>query len=160
MARYEEHAVQALLGVLASAQLTDQLRAVESAAGLSSGALTDPKAVVDAALPFDNRSPLIQVYDESGQMVDQLQGVYAVTCVVLLSYTGTADIVAGERFMRRYLTAIRDTLRANALLRYPLINDLPQVIGALLRGHDRATFGDESTTRHHRGVEVEVRINI
>lgn len=159
MPRYADHAVTALHAVLASSQLTDWLRRVEVDEGLVVGSLTDPVAVEAAELPMDNRSPLVQVFDDDGDMVAQEEGVYAVTCLVRLSWISDTNVPAAEVWGRKYLTAITDCIRSNPLLRSPTAADAPQVIGALITGHDRGVFGDESETRHHRQVPVQVRVH-
>lgn len=160
MARqYEEAAIGALVDVLSSSQFTDQLRAVEADRGLTAGSLTDPRAVIDAFVPNDNRSPLVQVYAEGGEIVDQVQGLYACNAVVAVSYTGGTNMVASEQFMRRYLSALINTIRTNPLLRSPTLLDAPQVVGALLGPDDRVIFGDDSATRHHKGLAVQVRVH-
>lgn len=156
--QYEEAAVDAMVKVLASTQLTASLRAVEADRGQAPRSLPDPVAVVDAFLPNDNRSPLIQVYQDDGEMVDQREGLYAANLVVALSYSGDTDMVANERLMRRYLSAIINTIRANPLLRYPTVGDAPQVIAALIGPNNRVVFGDDSATRNHKGLAVQVRV--
>lgn len=156
--QYEEAAIAALVNVLASSQFTDALRALEVDRGLAPRSLPDPVAVVDAFLPNDNRSPLIQVYQDDGDMLDQKEGLYASQAVVAVSYSGDTDMVANERLMRRYLSALMNTVRANPLLRYPTLADAPQVVAALLGPNNRVIFGDDSATRNHKGLAVQVRV--
>ena len=53
------------LSAYINSNLPTQLRAVETAQSLTTDSLTDPIAVVQYRAPFDNRSPLVEVFDES-----------------------------------------------------------------------------------------------
>ena len=134
------------------ANLPAKLRAVETAQGLTADSLTDPVEVIKHRVPFDNRSPLVEVYDDGWDFVDQNNRLLAVDCTVTVSFMGDADIGAGEAFMRRYMTALINTLTADPTLGGSVVSAI------LTDGSPAISRGDSAATRYvyAQGVEVHV----
>lgn len=151
MTRFAQRAVEALHAAFESG-LVAQLRAVETAQGLESGELTNPRRIALAQLVNDNASPLVQIFDEGGTWVSQRQDVMAIDCTVAVSWTSGTDLEEGELFGRRYLTALVQVIEEDPSLG-------GEVVAALLKDYDRSIFGDQSSTRHVRALGVEVRIH-
>lgn len=165
--QFEDRAVQALAALMDSTALTDALREVETASGLPAGDIPNPARVVQTFLPFNHESPLVQVFDESwvtpgdGRRGQQ-EGIRVVKCGVVVSYTANRDLERADTLLRRYSVAIQRAIQANPRLRDPRpgvpVQPDPQVTAGLIKAGDRITVGDDATTRHHRGVTVEVRV--
>lgn len=149
--RYVQKAVLKLSAYINS-NLPAQLRAVETAQSLTTDSLTDPIAVVQYRAPFDNRSPLVEVFDESWEFIDHINKLVSVDCTIALSYVGDASIENGEIFMRRYITALLDTLMGDTTLGSTVVAAIPT------DGSSAITRGDNATTRHvyTQGVDVHV----
>ena len=141
------------LAAYLSANLPGKLRAVETEQSMTVNSLTDPVEVLDHRAPFDNRSPLVECFDESWDFVDQNNKLVSVDCTIALSYLGDANLANGERFMRRYSTALID-----CLLDDPTLGG--EVVGALLMdGSSAASRGDSSLTRfiYTQGVDIRLQ---
>jgi len=110
--KYGDKAVAKLLAWV-QAQLPAQLRLVETAQSLTTNSLTDPVDYVAAKVPEDYRSPLIQIYCDDGDSTDPMNSLYRYRCTVHLGYCNDADPVGGQLFMRRYMTAMLDTIRTD-----------------------------------------------
>lgn len=150
--RYTEKAVDALADRLTN-NFATQCRTVETAAGISSGALTNPAAIIKARVHNDNRSPLLQVYEERFDFIQQRQDFADISCQIVLTFTGDADLAAGQLKLRRYTTALIECVASD-----PTLNQ--QVTAAIVQGGDTAArIGDDSTTRHALALDVEVRVN-
>lgn len=111
-------AVEAVAAELA-AELPAALRAIETANSLSTNSLTDPVAVMRSRVPYDQRSPLVCVYDESSSpdsAAHQRNRIDVCDLSVYFFYSGTVDTDANEKLRRRYMQAIRNVLRANPTL--------------------------------------------
>jgi hypothetical protein len=104
------------LAAYVRANLPAKLRAVETAQGLTTNSLIDPVEYVEANVPTDTRNPLVEVFDTLAQVEDAHADKWMVACTVALSFTGDADLVANERTMRRYATALKDCIRASRTL--------------------------------------------
>jgi len=113
--KYIDKAVARLLAYYES-NFQTYLTAVETAQSLATGAMTAPKDYVPALLPEDTRSPLLQVFATGAKPEDGRCGLYWVDCTVYLGYVGDANVEAGQQKMRRYMTAMVDTLRADYTL--------------------------------------------
>lgn len=149
--QYVDKAVVKLKDFIES-NLPTQLRAVESAQSLTASSLTDPVEVIGNRAPFDNRSPLVEVYDENWDFIDLNNKIISVDCTVTVSFISDADIGAGELFMRRYVTAVINTIMADPTLG-------GQVVAAILTdGSPAISRGDNALTRfvYAQGVEVHV----
>tara|TARA_R100001163_G_scaffold54569_1_gene41889 strand:- start:120 stop:593 length:474 start_codon:yes stop_codon:yes gene_type:complete len=149
--RHVDLAVVKLQAFLNS-NLPAKLRAVESAQSLSTNALTDPVAVIAHRAPFDNRSPLVEVFDQSWDFVHQRENLIAVDCTVALNFISDANLAGAEQFMRRYVTALIDTIQSDTTLG-------SSVVTTILRdGSSDVGRGADSTTRYvyTQGVEVHV----
>ena len=135
-----------------NANIATKLRAVETAQSLTTNSLTDPVAVLDHRAPFDNRSPLIEVFEESWRFVDQRQGLVSVDATIAVKYITDADISAAENFMRRYMSAVIETIRADSTLGNTVVDCL------LTDGSSAVGRGDTSTTLlvSTQGVDVHV----
>ena len=150
----EQHidkAVTKLKSYLTS-NIAAKLRAVESAQSLTTNSLTDPVAVLDHRAPFDNRSPLIEVFEESWRFVDQRQGLVSVDATIAVKYITDADISAAENFMRRYMSAVIEVIRGDSTLGNTVVDCL------LTDGSSAVGRGDTSTTLlvSTQGVDVHV----
>ena len=133
--------------------LPAKLRAVETELGLTADSLTDPVAVVSHRVPFDNRSPLLEVFEEGWSWTAQANRMMAVDLTVAISDVSDADIGAGEVFMRRYITALIDTFHADQTLG-------GTVTAAILTdGSSAVARGDSSASRFVYTQGVEVRVN-
>lgn len=140
--RYSEKAVKALYDRIV-ATFTTQLRAVETAVGLTSGALTDPAAYVRARVPNDNRSPIVQVYEESWRFDGPDRNcLLAVDCTVLIDFAGSVDLEASELQMRRYITALLQVIESDRALNDSLVSGV-----YILDGEGSRSIGDKSATR-------------
>tara|TARA_Y100001938_G_scaffold148335_2_gene231710 strand:- start:97 stop:576 length:480 start_codon:yes stop_codon:yes gene_type:complete len=153
-ARYVQKAVDSLHTTI-NGGIATQLRAVETSEGLTSGALTDPEAVVKARMPLDNRTPLIQVFDESwahDAEAGQRHDMITTFCnVVLTTFSQDTDLEAAELFMRRYITAMIETIATDPTLG-------GAAMSAVVTGGDSAAvIGDKSASRLAHVLEVEVR---
>ena len=128
------------------------LRAVETAQSMTTDDLTDPVEVISHRAPFDNRSPLVEVFDEGWSFVNARQRLIAVDCTVAVSYISDANLSGAEQFMRRYVTAVIDTIRSDSTLSSKVIAAIPT------DGSSAMARGDTSTTRYlyTQGVEVHV----
>lgn len=106
-AQFTDAAVDALADYLES-NYPAYLRIVETDLGLDSGDLTDPVAYVRADLPFDNRNPRVDVFEDDWDFSedDKVLILAEVGCSVVWSYSGDAQIEAGELLARRCLTAM------------------------------------------------------
>ena len=140
------------LATFINTNLPAKLREVETAQSLTTDSLTDPVAVVQHRAPFDNRSPLIEVFDEGWDFIDHINKLISVDCTIALSYVGDASVQNGEIFMRRYMTAVLDTLMADTTLGSTVVAAIPT------DGSSAVTRGDNATTRHvfTQGVDVHV----
>lgn len=105
--RFTERAVEALRDYIA-ANYESYLREVETELSLSSGALPNPVAYMQADLPSDNRNPRVDVYEESWEFRDDDRDrmYMVVNCTIAWIYKGDADNEAGEILARRCLTAM------------------------------------------------------
>ena len=152
VARYTERAVDAL-HTYVSTNYATQLRDVETDQGLDANSLTDPVAYLKFRAPFDNRSPLVQIYEEGWRFEDQRNNLLIVDCAIEIMFHGATDLASGELRMRRYLTALYQTIAVD-----PLLNDAA-VTGALwLDGAAGEIIGDTSATRHIIAQGIQVRV--
>lgn len=151
--KFADRAVEAL-GDYINSNIAAQLRIVETDQSMTASSLTDPVEVVKARLPFDNRSPLLQVYDEGWQeLAAPRNHVMVVDCTIVLGYVGDANLYNAERFCRRYMTAVRQTIMADATLG-------GNVAAAVITGGDSAAaIGDDSTTRIIYTMSVDVHVH-
>ena len=150
--KYADKAVAKLAAYLA-AQYPAQLRIVETAQSLTTNSLTDPVAYVQADLPDDGRSPLMEIWEESGDPIDRRNTLDAYDLTVAVTYAGDADIAAGRLRMRRYMTALIDCLRAD-----PTLSSTVQLAFDKDRSFDVAR-GKDSATKHVCALGVEVHVH-
>ena len=146
-----DRAVDAVADIFDSG-LAAQLRLVETASGLASGALTDPEAIIRGQVPWDPRSPLIQIYDTAWETIDQRNNLWRVSLSCVLTHAGAPDITSGKLFARRYMAAIK-----RLVLSDPTAGD--QVVGLYLTdGASAAGEGDNSGIRtiYAQGIDVDV----
>lgn len=149
-------AVEAVAAEL-EAELPAALRAIETAASLATNSLTDPIDVVRADVSFDNRSPLVWVFDD-GSSYDsdayQRNDVETHSVVVAVGYVSGVDLEAGEAFARRYAQAIRDVILAN-----PTLDE--QVISCVLGPFESSvTEGPNAAIRQNRSARITVRTHL
>lgn len=135
-----------------NSNIATYLRAVETAQSMTTDDLTDPVGVISHRAPFDNRSPLVEVFDEGWSFVNARQRLIAVDCTIAVSYISDANLSGAEQFMRRYVTAVIDTIRSDSTLSSKVIAAIPT------DGSSAMARGDTSTTRYiyTQGVEVHV----
>lgn len=149
--RYVERAVARLASYIES-NLATELRAIETAQGLASGAIRDPVAYVPGRVPNDNR-PIVEVYETSWNHLDHAQQLMSVSCEVLVTHLGDADVLAGQLTLRRYATALADIIHDDPTLGGTV------AVAILLDGESDMVRGDASATRHIlvQGVEIHVQ---
>ena len=139
--RYIEHAVKALAEFV-EANYQAALTAIEVEQSLDADAIKPPHAYVAAEVPDDNRSPLVEIYADGWGYADQRNGILVVDCKVIVSFVSDCQIVAGERDLRRYVTAILKPIQENPTLAGEVIQC------EILEGVTDATNRtDDSTTR-------------
>lgn len=154
MARLLQKAVDSLHATIATG-IASQLRTVETDEGLAVGELTDPVEVARARIAKDNRTPLIQVFDENWSFdhaAGQRHRIMTTACsVVLTTLAQDADLDAMELFQRRYVTALIETIAQDPTLG-------GAAVSAVVRGGDSAAMiGDNSASRLAHVLDVEVR---
>ena len=153
--RHVNKVIAAVDAALASGTygLVFQLRAVETALGLTSGDLTDPLEIVAARAPNDNRTPLVQHYAEAWRWdTAHREKVMMVDYTILVTY-GAVDLEAGELFMSRYMTAIAQIFETDSTLG-------GEVTGAALTDGDASrSIGDQSTTRHAWAMGLAIQVD-
>lgn len=130
-----------------------KLRALETAQSLAANSLEDPLEYLEANSPMDLRSPLVEVFDTAARCIDHHGDVWQVDVTIALSFTGDADVSANEKRMRRYATALKDTIRASSTLgsKVPLA-DLGDYSSEVVRGSN-------STTRYVFTLGVRVGVD-
>jgi hypothetical protein len=150
-ARFTDLAVDALADYLVTS-LATYLRAVETELGLSSGDLPDPDAYVRANLPFDDRSPRVDVFETEWAFEDDgADTMCDVTCSIVWSYV-SLNPVAGELVARRTLTALVKCIDAD--------RSLGSVVSAVFLDDGSATAVQEDNhTRHVLDQPVVVRMH-
>lgn len=153
--QWAELAVEAMRSTLET-NLAAELRTHETELGLSSGDLPDPVDYVGALTPFDNRSPLVAVWEDGfGPESEggQRQGEYTVEVSVGYVYNGLANVEANDQLVRRSVTAIMRTVLGNLTLTgYPILG--VEFVDA--SAYDAP--GDESMTR--RGYRIDFNVFI
>lgn len=150
--RFVERAVASLHAYI-EANYPTYLRAVETELGLSSGALPDPKDYVPADLPFDNRNPRVDIYEDDWDLEDDHVDIMAnVGCSIAWSYSSDADTEAGELLARRCLTAMIKCIWADRTLG-------GTVVACLLEGGSAGSLTEEKITRHLFHQPVTVRLH-
>ena len=77
----------------------------------------------------------------------------SVDCTIALSYLGDANLANGERFMRRYSTALIECLLADATLGGEVVAAIPT------DGSSASARGDSSQTRFIYTQGVDVRLH-
>ena len=152
MSAYAEKAVDALHSAY-STNLPTELATVETEAGLSAGDLTEPIEYLKHRAPLDNRSPLVQIYDDGLEAVEERNGIWIVPCTVVISYYGTPDLAANEQFVRRYLTALMRTVLRDVTLAGEA--HLCEFVGA----EAARLEGDQSQPRYLYGLGWEPHIH-
>lgn len=149
-ARFTDRAVDAVADYL-EANYETYLRSVETELGLSSGDLTDPAAYVRADLPFDNRNPRVDVFEDDWDFTDDDDGdIHAVVGVsIVWSYLSDADEESGELVARRNLTAMIRCLWADRTLG-------STVKAIAFRTGSSGAVPEEERTRHviEQGLDV------
>lgn len=110
--KYTDKAVSLLLAYVQS-NLPAQLRLVETAQGLAANSLKDPEAYLDAQVSNDGSSPIILIYPRDEQPQSYEGSITYCNLEIFVGYAGDADVLTGERYVRRVVTALRDLIRAN-----------------------------------------------
>lgn len=150
--KYIDRAVTQLAARI-TAQLPTYLRNVETDQGLAVDSLTDPVGVGKARLPFDARSPFVEVFDERWDYESFSNRIMVVDCTVAIHYVGDADIEATEIFMRRYMTALLRMIEADATLGGTVEAAIPT------DGQSAVARGPDSATHYVYAQGVEVRLH-
>lgn len=141
------------LHAFVSANFATYLRTVETADGLAAGSLTNPSAYVKARIPGDNRSPLVQIYEEGWEMKNQRNRLYSVECTIVMSRLGDVRVESNEEFIRRYERAMIETIVDNATLGSTVIAAM------VLGGEAAAGIGDASVIRQVKTLDVMVDLH-
>lgn len=152
-ARYTDKAVTSLADYIRT-HIAARLRAIEVEEDLEENSLADPQAVVAARVPSDNRTPLIEVFDEGWEFLKKAnQRLLAVDCTVSWSYASDTDLVAGAKTLRRYETALLKLLELGDWRLGGAV-----VLAIPTDGASGVVRGDNSATRHvfTQGVMVHV----
>lgn len=148
---YVSDAVKAL-GDFYEANLQSQLTAVETASGLSAGDLPAPDAYVQGFIPRHPASPLLMIFDEGFQPVEQRSGMWLCECTAALAFNGNADIASDMVKLRRYATALLWTVLKNPTLS-------SGVVGCHFAGAQReGRLLGESATRHTYYLDWDVLV--
>ena len=149
--RFVELAVAKLTAWLNS-NFSTHLGQLETDQGLGTESIPRPKAVTAFRAPFDNRSPLMEVFDEGWEFIDYPNKLLAVDCTVAMTFFGDANLANGELFMRRYVTALIDTILYDSTLNNTVVMAIPT------DGSSAVSRGDNAQTRHvyTQGVTVHV----
>jgi len=135
-----------------SDNLATELRALEIEESLDVNALEDPERIVKARIPYDNASPLIQIYEEGWDFDSQRNSICNVACTIVISVLGDPDLVASEIKLRRYETAVVRTIIGNPTLG-------AKVTGAIITGGDAGeVFGDDSAIRQVKTLDLDMQI--
>lgn len=139
--------------------LETELRQVETDNSLTANALTDPEAYVKYRAPFDNRSPIIQIYDEGGGPAEgdgsQRTGIFSFRILVVLLYAGEGDFEINEVFVRRYATAMLRTVLKDITLGGTVIHSI-----LMASGHRRDVADNTTIYKYGTGWDVEVNSQI
>jgi len=116
--RYADYAVVCLHDVY-SDNFATQLDDVISDQSLEAADLPDPVAIIRGPHIDDPRSPLLQVFDVGGTFSDpagQRNKIADIDCRVVLTYLSSPDLPTGALTMRRYLTAMIQTIEVDPTL--------------------------------------------
>ena len=149
--KYVDKAVVKLASFI-DTNLPAKLRTLESDQSLTADSVTDPVEVLTYRAPFDNRSPLIEVFDVGWRFLDYINRIVSVNCTVAITYFSDADLSAGEQRMRRYVTALLDCVLADTTLGATVIAAIPT------DGSSAVAHGDNATTHHvyTHGFDIHV----
>jgi hypothetical protein len=149
VSRYSDRAVVGLAAYLRTA-IPAALRNVETDLGLTASSMPDPVEVVERRSPADNRSPLVEVFDNGGSYEDWTSRLWITDCSIAWSYAGDGDLVAGDTLARRYVTAIIKALEADLTLG-------GRAVEAVMSGYGGGEYhADTSAIRHFRLFGVSV----
>ena len=140
------------------ANLAAELRQVETDQGLPANTLGKWSRIVRAWVPTTSGggsgAPEIQIYDEPTEVPSQRHDLIAVNCAVDMVWSSPSNQPeAAEDFGRRWMTALYRCIAG----KHPQSSNTGEAF--LVRGFDRKSETYESTTRHARSVEVEVRVH-
>jgi len=150
--RLAELAVKSMVDYL-DTNLATYLRAVETAQGMSSGALTDPVDVIGADLPdCGGETPIVEVWENVGKEITHADKFYAYDLTIAVTHAYDADIEAGRRFVRNYMTALLDCLAASPTLSDKVGHVIPKEQGFAVQR------GSNAKHLHHAVLGVEVHI--
>jgi hypothetical protein len=147
---FVELAIDALHSVV-SLGFTAQLRAVETAQSLTPNSLPDPVAYVPARVEWDNRVPIIGVYDDGFSMIHQRESYVSVDATIAIAVNSPTDIISGAVTLRRYVTALIRLIESN--------KTLANRVSACLIGKGATTgvIGDAAACRLIYLIPVEIR---
>jgi hypothetical protein len=146
---YAEKAVSGLAAYVRT-NLPTYLRAVETEQELDEDTLPDPEAVIECRAPSDNRSPIVEVYAEVGEAIDERLRKHSYDCTLAWAFIGDADLEAGERTMMRCYTAMRRCLEADTTLGGTVSVAIPG------RVEFEASRTSDAATRHEFALGVEI----
>lgn len=147
--RYVARAVEAVYQTLRT-KYPAQLRLVEQDEGLAAESLENPIAYVKAPVPYEARTPVIEIYSNDWAWPSQRERNMSVGVMVAVHYLGDADVEAGKTMIGHYVTALLDTLLDNQELD-------GTVSGIELRGGQPAIErGSDNKTRHIAGQVFDV----
>jgi len=154
--QFADLAITSLLSYYES-NFATQLRAVETAQSLAVNSLDNPYNYVPGKASEDPQPLLLQVFvDGSGDTLPEATGtdkIVTYPCTLHLEYVGDADIEAGQLRMRRYMTALVNTLYGSRTLGGKVVSaiDAGQVFYAEKMG--------SAQTRHSIELQVDVTVH-
>lgn len=154
MPKYAQQGVDRVFSAMET-NLVTQITAVEVQESLTAGDLRGSSFIfIKAHVPNDNRSPLIRVFLEDWEMIDQNNRVAVVIVNVTFVYKADSDLEAGELYVNRIVTAINQVITGNKALA------VPGIVGAIIIGGDADDdSADESSTKMARTVLLSVRVH-
>jgi len=150
--KYGDRAVEALTAYVED-NLATYLTAVETAQSLTAGAMTPPVAYIASLIANDPRSPVVMVDCDGGDVENWGDNLHTYDCLVVLAFSGDANVVTGEAKARRYMTAMVDCIRAD-----PTLGAAVEYAEATSQDFDAEIDGDKMI-RHAIGLGVLVRIH-
>lgn len=149
MTAYVDRAIESLYAQLV-AQFETELRTIETEDSLTANSIPDPEQYSKSRVPNWNASPLVQVYDAQWGDESSRSGIYNTTAAIILGYRSDADLDAGEKIMRQYITAA-----IRVIDRDPTLGGTVSQATALA-GDSGYTEGDNSAGRMMRLVTVDI----
>jgi hypothetical protein len=150
--KYGDRAIESLR-YYCEVHLQSYLTVVESAQGLTAGSMSPPVAYIASLIANDPRTPVLMVDCDGGDVENWGDNLHVYDCIIVLAFSGDADVAAGEAKARRYMTALVDMVRADATL-----DATVEYAEGTSQDFDAEIDGDKMI-RHAIGLGVLVRIH-